>query len=100
MSLVTGQFSYVILAIPAPSPNSNFLSSDFLHDVYGVFAVDFGQFYLNYLIIFSRDFLADEICLDGQFAMPPIDQNRELNRAHSAEVAKRIQSRAYCPAGV
>ena len=73
---------------------------DCFHHVNGIFAVDFCQLDLNDLVILCGNFLSGEIRFDRQFPMPTIDQNRQLNRPHPPEIAKRIQSGADRPAGV
>jgi hypothetical protein len=48
---------------------------DFLHHVDRVFTVDFGQFDFHNLVVFCRDFLADEVGFDGKLTVAPVDQN-------------------------
>ena len=61
----------------------------------GVFAVDFGEQDIHFVVAACVDLTTHMVRCDGQFAVTAVDQDRQPNPAGPPEVTQRIQRGTY-----
>src|SRR3984957_18598085 len=71
-----------------------------LHQQHLLVSIDLMELYLDDLPRSGLHFAADEGRLDGQLAMPAIDQRKKLDAARAAMVEERVQRGPNGAAGV
>ena len=59
-----------------------------------------GKPHVDSLGVGGRHVLADEIGLDGEFAMSTVDQHGQLNAPRAAEIVQRVHRRARRPPAI